>query len=99
MPRKKARPHYPERDREVFRVLRAIRGMSAPDLSRKTFLSATTVYNLRKAGPTATRYPRHLTLVALAEAAGMTYELVPIEDAKEREPKRIIPSERRVRLN
>jgi transcriptional regulator with XRE-family HTH domain len=98
MPRKKARPHYPERDREVFRVLRAIRGMSAPDLSRKTFLSSTTVYNLRKASG-GTRYPRHLTLVALAEAAGLTYELVPIEDAKDKEPKRIISSERRVRLN
>jgi transcriptional regulator with XRE-family HTH domain len=98
MARKKARPHYPERDREIFRVLRAIRGMSAPDLSRKTFLSAGTVYNLRKAQG-GTRFPRHLTLVALAEAAGLTYELVPIEEVKEREPKRVIPSERRPRLN
>jgi transcriptional regulator with XRE-family HTH domain len=99
MPRKKARPHYPERDREVFRVLRAIRGMSAPELSRKTFLSSTTVYNLRKAGPTATRYPRHLTLVALAEAAGLAYTLIPIDEAKDREAQAKAERRAEARLN
>lgn len=72
------RPHYPERDREVFNVLRAIKGMSAPELSRKTFLSPSTIYKMRRAHD-GTRYPRHLTLAALARVAGMKYELVPIE--------------------
>ncbi len=56
--RKIRRPSYPERDREIFRVLRAIRGMTAPELSRKTFLSATTVYNLRRADGTDDRRAR-----------------------------------------
>lgn len=47
--RKKSAPIRPERDRDIFRVLHAIKGMSAVDIAKKTYVSQQTIRN----------WPRH----------------------------------------
>ena len=64
---------YPERDRAIFQVLRACRGKSATEAVAGTPVSAQTLQNWRKG---RTRYPRHITLAAIARAHGLRWVLV-----------------------
>lgn len=77
--RKKSAPIRPERDRDIFRVLQAIKGMSAVDIAKKTYVSQQTIRNWRKT-PSAggTRYPQHHTLAAVAKVVGLRFTLTPI---------------------
>lgn len=72
--------HRPERDREVFRVLRAIRGRTPEDVAKKAGISPSTIRKWRMSvADGGTRYPQHYTLAAVARAAGLRYELVEID--------------------
>lgn len=72
------RPGRPERDKAVFELLRAMRGLRNCEIAKKTFVSPSTISNLRTR---RTRYPQHLTMVAIAEAIGMQYTLTEKQDA------------------
>lgn len=81
------RPKRPERDRDVFTLLHALRGKETKDLAKRSFLAATTIRKIR-VGPShgGTRYPRHTTMVELARLAGKRWELVddaPSETARD----------------
>ena len=71
------KPHRPERDREIFTVLRAIKGRKSSEVASKTYVAATTIQNWRTG---KTRYPQHHTLAAVARTAGLKYALVEIEE-------------------
>lgn len=69
--------HRPERDREVFAVLRLIRGQTPEDVQRKAGVSAQTIRNWRKdIHHGGTRYPQHWTLSRVARAYGYRYTLI-----------------------
>lgn len=68
--------HRPERDRTIFEVLHAIKGMTAAEVARDTYVSASTIRNWRKANGTGTRYPQHHTLAAVARTQGLAFKLV-----------------------
>lgn len=70
---RKRKPHYPERDRAVFELLRTVKDYSPTSVAEKTFISPQTVRNIRNA---KTLYPRHLTMVAIAKVVGCEYKLV-----------------------
>lgn len=74
--RRKPMPR-PDYDRDIFQLLRAIRGKTPAEISRQSFLSASTISNLRK-GPShgGTRWPRHTTMCELARIAGRKWALV-----------------------
>jgi transcriptional regulator with XRE-family HTH domain len=72
--------HRPERDRNIFKILRAIKGMKSGDVANKTYVAQSTIQNWRTG---KTRYPQSHTLSAVAEVAGLKFDLVQI-DAKER---------------
>lgn len=74
--------HRPDRDREIFRVLRAIRGRKSSEVASKTYVAASTIQNWRTG---KTKYPQHHTLAAVARTAGLKYELVEIDPAKDRD--------------
>jgi hypothetical protein len=74
--------HRPDRDRAIFELLRAIKGRTAKEIAEKASygkgcgnVTQATIYNWRKA-KNATRYPRHLTMVAVARAVGLEYKLL-----------------------
>jgi transposase-like protein len=70
----------PERDREVFKLLHEIQGISATKLARKAKISPGTISKWRRRiQDGGTRYPQHYTMAAVARAIGMKYELVEIE--------------------
>lgn len=80
--------HRPERDRAVFELLRAIKGLSAREVAEKASygkgcgtVTKATIYNWRKA-KNGTRYPRHLTMVAVARAVGLEYKLLRTNEEK-----------------
>lgn len=66
-------PKRPERDREIFAVLRSVRHLSEQDIASRTYVSASTVKALRSG---KTRYPQHHTLAAVARVGGMRFALV-----------------------
>lgn len=75
----------PDRDQDIFKVLRAIRGLKPTDVASKTYVSAQTIRNWRK--PVAqggTRYPQHHTLRAVAAVAGLEFKLVEKESVATR---------------
>ena len=76
---KHRRFHRPDRDREIHRVLQAVREMTPGQISRKCFVSASTIRNWRRVN--GTRYPQHCTLSAVARLAGLRYDLVPIGES------------------
>lgn len=72
--------HRPERDREVFAVLRLIRGRTPEEVGQKSGISPQTIRNWRKSIERGgTRYPQHWTLSRVARAYGHRYELVEVE--------------------
>lgn len=78
--------HRPERDRAIFEVLRAVRGVKAAHVARKCFVSASTIAKWRKpVSAGGTRYPQHATLSAVARTAGLVYKLVPLREAARQE--------------
>jgi transcriptional regulator with XRE-family HTH domain len=68
----------PDRDREIFRVLRAIKGKKSSEVAKGTYVAASTIQAWRTG---KTKYPQHHTLAAVARTAGLKYELVEIEDS------------------
>lgn len=68
---------HPAYDRTVFDILHAAKGIPAKEIAEKTFISVQTIYNMRK-GPKfgGTRYPRMLTMTAIAKAIGLEFILV-----------------------
>ncbi|MTD92874.1 hypothetical protein GIW81_00840 [Hyphomicrobium sp. xq] len=73
--------HRPEKDRQVFALLRAIKKLSAGDVMRAAdkagfFISDQTVRNLRR-GKGGTKYPQRYSMDAMASAVGLTFALVP----------------------
>jgi len=68
--------HRPDRDRMVFEVLHAIKGKSATEVARDTYVSPQTIRNWRKSGGSGTRYPQHHTLAAVARTVGLEFKLV-----------------------
>lgn len=69
--------HRPSRDRDIFNVLRAIQGKSATEVSRKTYVSASTIRKWRlPVAKGGVRYPQHHTLSAVAATAGLEFRLV-----------------------
>lgn len=68
----------PSRDEEVFKVLHLVHQYSASEIARNSCVSAQTVRNARK-GPKfgGTRYPRHITLRAIAAVGGYEFRLLP----------------------
>lgn len=68
--------HRPERDRTVFEVLHAIKGKTAAEVARETYVSASTIRNWRRPNETGTRYPQHCTLAAVARTQGLVFKLV-----------------------
>lgn len=67
-------PSRPDRDRMVFEVLRAIKGKSAAEVARKTYVSPQTIRNWRKVN--GTRYPQAHTMAAVARVVGLELRLV-----------------------
>lgn len=63
----------PIHDPDVDRLVRAVRGLSTADLYHNSYLSRGTIKRLRDG---KTSRPQHLTMVGIAQAAGMKYELV-----------------------
>lgn len=74
-----SKSHKPERDREIFKVLRAIRGRNASEVAAKCRISAQTIRNMRSG---RTRYPQHYTLSEIARAAGLRYTLIEAKDVR-----------------
>ena len=70
----------PERDRDIFKVLRAIRGKSASEVSRQTYVCAQTIRNMRSG---QTKFPRHSTLAGIAHTVGMQFVLLDEDEARE----------------
>lgn len=75
-----------EPDREIFRVLKLIKGLKPSEIvgdakrSNGKSVSPSTIANWRKpVSNGGTRYPQHDTLAAVARSAGYAYQLVPIE--------------------
>lgn len=66
-------PKRPERDREIFSVLRSVRHLSERDIASRTYVSASTVRAWRSG---KTRYPQHHTLAAVARVGGLRFALV-----------------------
>jgi hypothetical protein len=73
--------HKPDRDRAVFELLRAIKGLSSSEVAAKASygkgygnVNPQTIRRLRYAKG-GTRYPQHATMVAIAKSVGMTYKL------------------------
>lgn len=69
--------HRPERDRAMFQVLRAIRGMKPSEVSARSGISPATITNWRR--PVAnggTRYPQFWTLNQVAKSCGLEFKLV-----------------------
>jgi hypothetical protein len=76
-------PRFPERDRAVHELLQALKSMSAKEIAEKASygrgfgkVSMGTIYKLRRVD--GTRYPRHMTMVAMARATGMEYKLLKV---------------------
>jgi len=67
--------HRPERDLAIHEVLRAIAGLPAAQISRRTYVHASTINKWRSA---RTRYPQHHTLNAVAKTAGLEFRLIRI---------------------
>ena len=78
---KSARPTY---DREIFTVLRHIRGMSHSEAARKAGLSPSTIRNWRL-GPThgGTKFSQHWALARAMKAAGFRMKWEPINGKAE----------------
>jgi transcriptional regulator with XRE-family HTH domain len=93
---KRQRVHKPERDRIIFQVLRAVRHLSAQEISQKSGVSVGTIYNWRNG---TTLYPRVNTLASVARVAGMKLELVPIHEPATQTKRPSISSEARIALN
>lgn len=66
------KPRRPDRDRDIFTLLNALKGVKSADIARRSFLSAQTITRLRRG---VTRWPRHTTLAELARIAGMRFTL------------------------
>lgn len=65
-----------ERDRDIFLLLRQIKGVPNKDVSRKAGIAYATIANMRKpASRGGTRYPRHETMSKIAKAFGMRWRL------------------------
>lgn len=65
------------RDRQIFEVLRLVRGLNHSEVARKAGISQSTVSKLRRSTKDGgTRFPHSVTLQAIAKAAGykMTWE-------------------------
>lgn len=76
-----------ERDRDMFLVLRIIRGMSAKEVAKKAKLSTSTIYKWRRrVQDGGTRYPKHDSMARILRAAG--YEFVIQHKATGQEVKR-----------
>lgn len=74
--------HRPERDREVFAILRLIRGKTPDEVASKSGLSPSTIRNWRKSIENGgTRYPQHWTLSRVARAYGHRYVLMSTHEA------------------
>ena len=71
-------PRKPERDQEVFNLLRLMRGRTTMDLAREAGLAHSTVSKLRCR---TTRWPRWHTARVLAEACGYVWCMLPADDA------------------
>ena len=66
------RKSTPERDRDIFTALRFARGIPSAELARTAGLAYGTVANLRRSTKDGgTRFPRNVTLDAIAKACGM----------------------------
>lgn len=68
------RRHYPQKDRAIFQILRACKGLSAKEAVEGTPVAPATFAAMRSS---KTRYPRHITLSELARARGLEWALVP----------------------
>jgi hypothetical protein len=64
----------PAVDPDISKLVRAIRTSSTADLYHNSYLSRGTIDRLRKQ---KTKRPQHLTMVGVANAAGLEYRLVP----------------------
>lgn len=74
------------RDRQIFEVLRLVKGINHSQVARKAGLSPTTVSKLRRSTKDGgTRFPHSITLQAIARAAGYRMAWEPIEDARRSE--------------
>lgn len=70
-------PHRPERDRMLFEVLHALKGLSPKEVAAKTWVSPQTIRKWRMPlDRGGVRYPRHTTLAAVARTAGLEFRLV-----------------------
>jgi hypothetical protein len=78
------RPAKPERDREVFQLLRLMRGHKTADLARSSGVSASCISKLRTR---RTRWPRFYTVRAIAKACGWEYALIPAEAFEAERPR------------
>ena len=85
------RPAKPESDKAVFELMRAMRGYSNADIYKRLpfHLAKSTIANIRTR---RTRYPSHITCVAVARAVGMRWELV--EAGEQRADRRAQGTER-----
>ena len=76
-PRKWKRKIKPDHDSDVFELLHALAGRTHAEVSRATYVAAGTVSKIRKGYKYGgTRYPQHMTMKGLAQAAGLEYKLV-----------------------
>ena len=91
---KHKRPPKPEADRAVFELMRAMRGWKTADIYRKLpfHLANSTIAKIRNR---RTRYPSHLTGVAIARAVGLRYELCEAKSPRSRHDLSAGPDEMR----
>lgn len=73
----KITPETMVKDRDVFDVLRLIRGKTPAEVSRDSGVSASTIAKWRwRLQDGGTRWPRHDTMRKVVESAGYRYALV-----------------------
>jgi hypothetical protein len=68
------RPEKPLRDPDIIILMRQVRTRTTTELYQNSYLSRSTISNLRKG---KTRRPTHMTMTGIAAAAGLVYKLTP----------------------
>lgn len=87
--RRSKKPSRPEVDREAFEVLHPLAGETTADLARRSFLSYSTIRNMRlnpKDG--GTKFPRRMTIAELGRLSGRKLVLLDEAEAEHIERKR-----------
>jgi hypothetical protein len=89
MAKRPKKPSRPEIDREAFEVLHPLAGETTADLARRSFLSYSTIRNMRKNPKDGgTKFPRRMTIAELGRLSGRKLVLLDEAEAEHIQRKR-----------